>query len=350
MLRESGYLWWIVVVLLYYNTCKAQQNNELAAVYKDKSGDYGYISPEGKILIPAQYKDAKPFSAEGMALVKVKKANPGGIRYGFIDKTGKFIVEPVYYSASEFKDGLALVRVKKDSGELRYGYIDRTGKFVIEPIYIYASEFSEGLAAVQLSKKLAADYDPNVTETLITWAYIDKTGKIIIEESQLRMPSRVSMLGNFYNGVAAVSVFEFTETYYVNRKKLLPADSLKINNGKETNSPLGFSEGLAAVQKGPLSYEYIDTKGATVIRKNFTKAGGFREGLAIVEINKQTAFIDKQGEIKFTVNFKYVDNSTAVGFKNGYFTFISPEGKYGVINKLGKVVINPEYEFIGEFN
>ncbi len=346
MLRRFKCLALATVLLICFNTVVAQHESTLAAVFKDKSGSHGYISPEGKVIIPAQYKDAKPFS-EGIALVKTKKST-GEIRYGFIDKTGNFISEPVYFSAGEFKDGLALVRMKCKTGELRYGYVDKTGKTVIEPVFIFASEFSEGLAAIQMSKKVAASGDSTNTENIIIWAYIDKKGKVLIEESQIQVPSRISMLGNFYNGVAAVSVFEFTETYYVNRKTLFPTE--KTEKEKTQKQQPGYSDGLSLVQKGPLSYEYIDIKGAKAINKNFSHAADFQEGLAMVEIDKKTVFIDKKGDVKFATDFRFIDNSKMEGFKNGYCPFVNEQGKYGVINTQGKVVINPEYEFIGEFN
>lgn len=42
-----------------------------------------------------------------------------------------------------FSEGLAAVFIG-----CRWGYIDRTGSFVIKPQFRFASEFSEGLAAV----------------------------------------------------------------------------------------------------------------------------------------------------------------------------------------------------------
>jgi KWG Leptospira. len=38
----------------------------------------------------------------------------------------------------------------KKSG--KFGYIDKTGKVVIEPVFDYAESFSEGLARVKKSK------------------------------------------------------------------------------------------------------------------------------------------------------------------------------------------------------
>ncbi|MGB3949183.1 MAG: WG repeat-containing protein [Bacteroidia bacterium] len=324
----------------------AQSVPDLLAVFKDKQGNYGYIAPTGKVVVSPQYKDAKAFS-DGIALVKMKKPT-GEIRYGYIDKAGKFIKEPDFYNATEFKDGIALVRVKSKTGELRYGYIDKTCKFVIEPIYIYASEFSEGLAAVQLAQTIV-DKDTKTEETIVFWAYINKKGNVVYEESQLKLSSRISFLGNFINGVAPVSVFEFTETITIERAKLGINEPIEGKNA--TNNALDIdNDDLILSQKNSSAYQYINNKGVVVINKIFTKASKFQEGLAMVEFDKQTAFIDKKGEVKFVVDFTYADNTKNRGFKNGYLPFISTKGKYGVIDNKGRVVVPPDYEYIGEFN
>jgi hypothetical protein len=49
-------------------------------------------------------------------------------KLGFIDKTGKMIIEPKFDDAEPFSEGLAKIYVGK-----RYGYIDKTGKYVWEP-------------------------------------------------------------------------------------------------------------------------------------------------------------------------------------------------------------------------
>jgi hypothetical protein len=57
--------------------------------------------------------------------------------------------------------------VDEKSGALiggKWGFIDKTGVFLIEPKYDYAGKFSEGLAGVEIRGK---------------WGYIDKTGKYV---------------------------------------------------------------------------------------------------------------------------------------------------------------------------
>lgn len=82
--------------------------------------------------------------------------------WGYLDKNGKEIINPVYYEASGFTSGLAAVA---DSTEY-YGFINEKGRVVIPFIYISAHPFSEGLA-------LACDSSGN-------WGFINRAGKTVI--------------------------------------------------------------------------------------------------------------------------------------------------------------------------
>jgi hypothetical protein len=61
---------------------------------------------------------------EDMSLFRVVQNG----KYGFIDKTGKFVINPQFDEVSGFMEGLCSVRV----GD-KLGYIDKTGKDVWNP-------------------------------------------------------------------------------------------------------------------------------------------------------------------------------------------------------------------------
>jgi len=100
--------------------------------------------------------------SEGLALVSIEDEGIG--KYGYIDKTGKIIINPQFDDAESFSEGLAAVRIG-DYRTGKYGYIDRTGKIVINPQFDYASYFLGGHAHVKIGDK---------------WNDIDKAGKIVI--------------------------------------------------------------------------------------------------------------------------------------------------------------------------
>ncbi len=109
----------------------------LAAVYHD--GKYGYMDKTGKFVIPAKYDLGYPFS-DGLALVKVKD------QYGYIDKSGSYVVEPKFTAAENFSEEAAAVA----TGKNKWGFIDTKGKYIISPKFVHADGFADGLARVQL--------------------------------------------------------------------------------------------------------------------------------------------------------------------------------------------------------
>ena len=67
-------------------------------------------------------------------------------KFGYIDKTGKLVIPPMYDEAYDFNEGLAKVEIGGKAG-----FIDTTGKVVIPPQYDRVTtpwSFSEGLIGI----------------------------------------------------------------------------------------------------------------------------------------------------------------------------------------------------------
>ena len=82
-----------------------------------------------------------PFS-EGLAAVLSFN------KIGFIDRTGKVVIEPLFRETKGFSEGLAAVKIIGSDGQYVWGYIDRTGRFAITPQFKEARPFAGGLAHV----------------------------------------------------------------------------------------------------------------------------------------------------------------------------------------------------------
>ncbi len=126
------FLFIISLPLFADNNLKA--SSPLFPIFQD--GKYGYIDKTGKIVINPQFTDSSSFS-EGLAKVRIGK------KYGYIDRTGKLVINSRFVWASDFSEGLAAVL---KGG--KFGYIDIAGGIVIEPLFDDAKDFSEGLAIV----------------------------------------------------------------------------------------------------------------------------------------------------------------------------------------------------------
>src|SRR6516164_8860197 len=183
-----------------------------------QGGQWGYMNKTGKMVIQPQFKQALRFS-EGLAAVK------SGDKWGYIDKSGKLAIAPQYEMAYQHVEGLAAV---KDGG--KWGFIDNTGKMIIAPQFEEAFGFSEGLVDVKQGGR---------------WGYIDKSGKMMI-------PAK-------YDAVHA------------------------------------HFEGLAGVKEGK-KWGFIDKTGVMVISPQFDEAGRFTNGLAEVKVGKKFGYIDHTGK------------------------------------------------------
>jgi len=89
-----------------------------------KTGKYGYINNEGNIAVNPQYYGAHHFS-EGMACVKESKDG----KWGFINTKGEVVISFQYDIPADFEGGLAKVRVGNYKSGTN-GYIDKTGKWI----------------------------------------------------------------------------------------------------------------------------------------------------------------------------------------------------------------------------
>ena len=141
-----------------------------AAMTKDKHWVYLNLAGKVQIELAKDCSNAQAFS-EDLAAVSLGgtpwkngaghcriNANKGA-KFGFIDKTGKFIIAarfpcPDQWNnnsgvGSQFQNGLAVATDTK-SGDVAFGFVNRHGTFVVPPIYTAVGEFSEGLAPVKV--------------------------------------------------------------------------------------------------------------------------------------------------------------------------------------------------------
>jgi hypothetical protein len=75
--------------------------------------------------------------------------------YGYINKTGKWVIQPQFDEAMEFRQGLAAVRMGADERGFGgyWGFIDRQERWIIRPTDDDAYSFSEGFARICLGEK-----------------------------------------------------------------------------------------------------------------------------------------------------------------------------------------------------
>lgn len=160
------------VTLFSSNSYDCNFYNGLALCRNPKTHKYGYIDKTGKLVIDTIYDTAEPFKSN------VTAVSING-KYKFIDKTGKVSLTLKCQCMQAFSDGLAAVMV-----DGKWGYVDVTGNWVIKPQYgsfeghdgeDIACDFYKGYAGVYLGSGQAWGMESKKHK----FAIIDKTGKIV---------------------------------------------------------------------------------------------------------------------------------------------------------------------------
>lgn len=309
-------------------------------VFIEKKG-WGFIDQTGKLVIEPQYAAVHRF-AGGLAAVRPKS------KWGYIDSSGKIIIAPQFIDADIFSEDLAAVRVTDDESLIKdpYGYIDRSGKLAIPAKYSFAAPFSAGAARVNFENRLI---------------FIDKAGKAIPFP-----PGINKALGDFSDGLAPVmsNIRSNPPIGY-----LAPTGKLAI----EPQAGYGgtFSEGLAAFAKTTGNFPnrqrtigFIDTSGKVVFQSEFDNMGQdlpvFSDGLARFNhftrrpFTTRILYLDKTGKIALEPNLPKLYET--FDFHNGLARIRvggNPDtgvgSKYGYIDKTGKVVIPAKYNFADDF-
>lgn len=290
----------------------AREGEILEYVAMEIGGKWGYVDLKGKIIIPAEYDDAKVYSS---GLFAVKKNDKWGYvnskneivipfkyvsvtpfhycyktqravamvlqsyatwEWFLIDKQGNRTSNKTYSDCSGFSSFITsadLIEVKDKNG--KRGFIDFNENYVIEPRFDYVYGFSCGVAAVEINDK---------------WGYIDLTGDFVIEPN-------LKDGGFFREGMLSIS----------------------MGDGK-----WGFRD-ISGNLIGPFDNQY-----------DFYKGTQWKEARAWVKRNGKWGQIDLNGDIKIPFIYDYIRDggspSSVVPVKKG--------GKWGYIDvNTGETVV-----------
>jgi len=119
-------------------------NDSLRLVERDNRNSpttYGYCDKRNEMKIPYIYEYGEPFIS-GIARVVLNG------KCGIINKLNEIVVSFEYEIIGSFIDVAANKKIARISKSGSWGYINTTGKVIVEPKYDYCVDFSEGLACV----------------------------------------------------------------------------------------------------------------------------------------------------------------------------------------------------------
>jgi len=231
-----------------------------------KKDKYGLVNASGASILPPEYDqistfvkglDAYPsfswnqgraaiFSEASNTFPYLKVSKHG--KWGVVDSSGKFVLEPKYSGIVSFNKGHAGVVING-----KVGFVDLSGNIVIEPIYDFATAYDD-LIAVRTGKK---------------WHLIKPTGEIVSKGGIDGVICNRS--GDWFSdGLAPVIEKDLVGFMDKNGNMAIPA---------KFQYALGFDNGHAAVWDGTY-WRFIDRSGNYVPDLKIGTLRGFTNGWA----------------------------------------------------------------------
>lgn len=252
----------------YYNYCP----------FKD--GKYvGMWDKNFAVVIPADYDFLGYPTAD--KLVAFSEDNDDDEGFGYLDMNGNVAIEPQWYYAEDFVDGMAVVEVKKGKDSdvsYKYGIINTKGDYLIEPQKNYLYSMGENRFAMGKSNGKYVLCDKNLEElsgsydrmhpfscglSLVYkndkgWGFIDKNGQEIVS-------------CKYQNAYDYADDVVFVKKDADAKWELLDKNGESILKLKEGDWSSGFHNGLALVSNydsdaNESNYRYINKNGEVIYK------------------------------------------------------------------------------------
>jgi hypothetical protein len=211
------------------------------AVVKVAEGKYDLIDLNGKTL--GSFSNAFVGAlSEGLMAFQ----HEAGGKFGYLNEKGEVVIEPSFTGAQAFKSGRAVVNT--DETFFKYGLIDHTGKYIIEPIYNDILLIGENRIA------LGKAIDEKIPFAGSKYSIADLNGRILTEFKYVNVM-------DYKNGYASAS--DTKNTFFIDKNGQI-APNLPIAKGNGTLSMEG------ALIKGNIDMRlrYYNPKGTLVWSQN----------------------------------------------------------------------------------
>lgn len=295
--------------LILVALCNCQRPSQSAintaphCVQSDAAGRSAFIDLKGH-TIAGPYDAAWPF-ADGLAAVRV------GDKWGYIDTTGKFVIQPSFRDARSFSAGYAAVKDRNG-----WSFIRKDGQFINSARYREVTDFACGVGGVY-----------NVP----LGGYVDTSGNEVI-------PKKYFQINTFSEKLGAVLEASDSSTKFLNEKGEVV---IECGPGVFADS---FHDGLAVVSKSG-RFGYIDRTGKISIPMEYDYALDFSEGRATVHSAGDPFWhvIDKSGHKVIQAQINSAKDAyfgpAHHSYHEGFLRAVTADGWSGYLDAIGNRAI-----------
>lgn len=287
------------------------------AVVKNYESKYGMVDQTGHPVLPFEYDYLDPAS-EG--LISAKKDG----KWGYINPQGEVVVNFVYETAFPFQEGFGRVMKSRH----KWGFVNAEGTEAIPCQYVFAKDFNDGYAAVMDNavnwpgyKNTSTVYGDEI------WGFINQAGELVMDYQ--------------WSGVWPVHEGQV----YVQEKENLHWGRTAIPGDADIHFDYLYAgktreDGLTPVRDSSYRCGFLDSEGQVVIPFQYKGTAGFGQSLAICGWPYEYFYADTEGHRVFSSG--KVTHPTAL---HDGFIPNRLNGRRGLLDYTGELLVPMEFGY-----
>lgn len=352
------------VIPLKYDRVQNFRPNKLAVVIMAKyAGNvWGLVDSDGKVIVEPKYSVILGMN-HGFLKVKL------GLWFGLINETGVEVVKPVYKTIYEFSEGMA----KVESAGKTWGFIDSTGKEVVQPKtgYEEAMDFSNGLGVIKEKDYYGVSYffvdkqgqiAHNKQKYTDVTTYVNGLSRVTVKERNTYKTSIVDIAGKPVFSIEPEFGYAHILPNAIVITKAIYPPGYKMTNDyfedyKNMKLKYGVSDKSGTILK-EAQYDAVELLDGDIIalqkegkwlvynsRKNIVLGQGYEQvrtswinKFIEVKVNSKWGCIDTNGKIRFAPKYD------SVGLSTPDYTIVGNAGKFSVTDATGKEMFPLKYQ------
>lgn len=298
----------------------------------EKDGKYGLINFEGKEVLPCDYDEITALKGVTNNLL-VKKDG----KVGLVNEKGQTIVNTEYKDIKTLKEGYKNEYIIVNDNN-QYGIISTTGTVIIEPKYedvkylnsseMFAIKDAGVWKLINRDNQILIDggYD-NIIEAKGENVVVEKGGKygVVTTKNEEKIPVEYEQI-------------KYTFSIYYIAKTGGKYGIINLNN--EQVKDFNYIN-MDYVEKGDFIQADVSDTETVIFDNNLSeKINGI-----VSEINQEKGYIKvyTNNEYKY-YNFKFEEKKSSDILTSNNLFLSKKDGKYGYVNKEGKVIVDYIYE------
>ena len=298
----------------------------------EKDGKYGLINFEGKEVLPCDYDEITALKGVTNNLL-VKKDG----KVGLVNEKGQTIVNTEYKDIKTLKEGYKNEYIIVNDNN-QYGIISTTGTVIIEPKYedvkylnnseMFAIKDAGVWKLINKDNQILIDggYD-NIIEAKGENVVVEKGGKygVVTTKNEEKIPVEYEQI-------------KYTFSIYYRAKTGGKYGIINLNN--EQVKDFNYIN-MDYVEKGDFIQADVSDTETVIFDNNLSeKINGI-----VSEINQEKGYIKvyTNNEYKY-YNFKFEEKKSSDILTSNNLFLSKKDGKYGYVNKEGKVIVDYIYE------